>query len=497
MKIMRLNAVGGSAIPVSSGELSSLQSLIRGRILTAGIGEYESARKVWSGLIDRNPGVIVQCTEPADVLAAVTFAKERGLTISVRGGGHNVAGSCLVENGFLIDLSSMRGVHTDPEKNTALAEGGARLGDLDRATQAFGLAAPVGVVSATGVAGLTLHGGVGWLLRKHGLSIDNLLSVEIVTADGRLRRANQTENADLFWAVRGGGGSFGAVTSFEFKVHPVGPNVWLAAPIYPLERASEVMAVFRDYMEEAPDDLMGIGIYWSAPEVPQVPKRFHGTPVVILLSCYTGPFDRGEKILEPLRHIGTPIADLGGPMRFVDVQTFLDADYPDGKFYYWKSIYLDRLDAEAIRTLSDLTASRPSPLSSIDVWTLGRAMGRVKSSDTAFFKRDAPYLVGIEANWDKREDAEANIKWARTVSEDMKKFSGGGNYLNFPGFFEEKKSLLLGAYGENLKRLKSIKARYDPANLFLGAINIAPDPAVFPQDGPSRETRPQTDLEAP
>ncbi len=373
----------------------------------------------------------------------------------------------------------MRGVHTDPDKRTAVAEGGARLGDLDRATQAYGLAAPVGVVSATGIAGLTLHGGIGWLLRKHGLSIDNLLSVEIVTADGRLRRADPTENSDLFWAIRGGGGNFGVVTSFNFKVHPVGPEVWLSAPIYPLGRAQEVMAAFRDFMEAASDELMGLAVFWSAPEAPQVPKNLHGSPVVILLSCYTGPFEKGEKILAPLRRIGTPIADLGGPMRFVDVQTFLDADYPDGKFYYWKSIYLDRLDEEAIKMLSDHTASRPSPLSSIDVWTLGRAMSRVKSTDTAFYKRDAPYMIGIEANWDKREDAEANIEWARAVFEDMKKFTRGGHYLNFPGFFEERESLLLGAYGENLKRLKSVKAKYDPANLFLGAINIAPGPSGF------------------
>ncbi len=497
MNSMRLNAVGGSSISVSADELAALQRLIRGRIVTSGNGAYESARQVWNGLIDRNPGAIVQCLEAADVLAAVTFAKEHGLTISVRSGGHSVAGSCLVENGFLIDVSSMRDVRVDSEKRIAVAQGGARLGDLDRATQAFGLAAPVGVVSATGVAGLTLHGGVGWLLRKHGLSIDNLASVEIVTADGRLRRADPTENADLFWAVRGGGGNFGVVTSFEFNVHPVGPDVWLSAPIYPLDRAGAVMAAFRDYMEEAPDELMGLGVYWSAPEVPQVPKNLNGTPVVILLGCYTGPFDKGEAVVAPLRRIGTPIADLGGPMPFVDVQRFLDADYPDGKFYYWKSIYLDRLDAEAIKVLSAHTASRPSPLSSIDVWTLGRAMSRVKSTQTAFHTRDAPYMIGIEANWDAREEAEANIKWARAVFEDLKKFSRGGHYLNFPGFFEEQESLLKGAYGANLKRLKSIKATYDPANLFLGAINIAPGPAGVSQDRSARGTNPGTSMEAP
>ncbi|MCU0585046.1 MAG: FAD-binding oxidoreductase [Desulfobacterales bacterium] len=497
MSAIKVNARDGGTLSLSRDELASLQSRIRGEIITTGNGSYEAARKVWNGLIDRKPGVIVRCREAADVAAAVTFAGERGIAVSARGGGHNVAGACLVENGYTIDLSYMRAVRVDPENRVAVAEGGARLGDLDRATQAFGLAAPVGVVSATGVAGLTLHGGVGWLLRNHGLSIDNLLSAEIVTADGRLRRADANENADLFWALRGGGGSFGVVTAFEFKVHPVGPDVWLSAPIYPLERAGEVMAAFRDYLESAPDELMGLGVYWSAPEAPQVPKHLHGVPVVILLGCYTGPFEKGEKVLEPLRRIGTPIADLGGPMRFVDVQTFLDADYPDGKFYYWKSIYLNRLDAEAIRVLSDHTAARPSPLSSIDVWTLGRAMSRVESTATAFFRRDAPYMIGIEANWERRDDAEANIQWARAVFEDLKKFSNGGNYLNFPGFFEEPERLLTGSFGENLKRLKSIKARHDPKNLFLGAINIPPDPSAALQDRPAREARPSTGMEAP
>ncbi|MFO7708162.1 MAG: FAD-binding oxidoreductase [Desulfobacterales bacterium] len=474
MDIRRLNTVGGGTTTLSQDMLSSLRSRIRGRIISPGDEGYESQRKVWNGLIDRKPGLIVQCLEAADVAAAVGFARDHGIAVSVRGGGHNVAGSCMVDNGFLLDLSSMRGVHVDAGKRIAKAEGGARLGDLDRATQTFGLAAPVGVVSATGIAGLTLHGGVGWLLRKHGLSIDNLLSVEIVTADGRLRRAGPTEHSDLFWAIRGGGGNFGVVTSFEFNLHPVGPEVWLSAPVHPLERASEVMAAFRDYMEEAPDELMGLAVFWSAPEAPQVPKRLHGAPVVILLGCYTGPFDKGENFLAPLRRIGTPIADLGGPMRFVDVQTFLDADYPDGKFYYWKSIYLDRLDEQVIRVLSDQTASRPSPLSSIDVWTLGRAMSRVRSTDTAFYKRDAPYMIGIEANWERRDDTEANIKWACAVFDEMKKFTRGGHYLNFPGFFEDREILLQGAYGENLKRLESIKTEFDPANLRPGAINIAP-----------------------
>jgi FAD/FMN-containing dehydrogenase len=454
--------------------VDSLVAAIRGQVLDQHHPAYASARVVWNGMIDKKPGMIVQCRGAADVMAAVKFASEHRLRTYVRGGGHNVAGACMDDDSYTIDLSSMRTVHVDPEKRTARVEGGARLGDLDHETQAFGLAAPVGVVSETGVSGLTLHGGMGWLLRKYGLSLDNLVSVDVVTADGQLRRADRDHNSDLFWAVRGGGGSFGVVTAFEFKLYPIGPEVWLSVPIYPIERATEVVRRFRDYMQTAPDELMGLSVYWSAPEALEVPQQYHGRPVVILLGCYTGPFEQGEKIIAPLRQIGTPIADLSGPMQWKAVQRFLDADYPDGDYYYWKSIYLDRLDDQVIQTLSDHHALRPSALSSIDVWTLGRAMNRVNATETAFYKRDAPFMIGIEANWKNRNDSDSNIEWARGLYTKLEPFSHGGNYLNFPGLFEEQQKMLHGAFGPNLERLKAIKAKYDPANLFAGAINISP-----------------------
>ena len=475
MKSVSLNTFRGKPALLSADLLASLSRNLRGEIITADHDQYDFARTVWNGLIARKPGVIVRCLGVADVIAAVKFAGEHSLQVSVRGGGHNVAGACLADDGFVIDLSSMRSVQVDPQRRVARVEGGARLGDLDHETQPFGLAAPVGLVSATGVAGLTLHGGAGWLLRKHGLSIDNLLSVDVVTADGQLRRADSRHHEDLFWAIRGGGGNYGVVTSFEFQLHPVGPKVWFSVPMYPLDRAAEVMAAFRAIMEEAPDELMALGVYWSAPEIPEVPVQYHGTPVVILLSCYTGPFDQGEKVIAPLRAIGTPIADLSGPMRWVDVQKFLDADYPEGAFYYWKSIYLDRLDEQVIDTLSRHAAARPSPISSIDIWTLGRAMGRVSKTATAFYKRDAPYMIGIEANWNSADDTDANIQWARMLYQDLKEYSRGGEYLNFPGFFENKESQLAGAYGPNLSKLQSVKAKYDPENAFPGAINIRPE----------------------
>jgi FAD/FMN-containing dehydrogenase len=474
MRAISLNTNTGGVIQLPADEVTRLRSGIRGQVIIAGNGAYDAARRVWNGLIDKKPGAVVQCAEPADAVAAVRFAERHGLRVLVKSGGHNVAGAGLADDGFTIDLSAMRSVRVDAGKRTALAQGGARLGDLDRATHPFGLAAPLGVVSATGVAGLTLHGGMGWLLRKHGLSIDNLLSVEIATAGGRLIKASAVENADLFWAVRGGGGNFGVVTAFEFKLHPVGPQVWVSMPIYPLERAAEVMAVFREYMEKAPDDFMAISVFWSAPEAPEVPAAYRGKPVVILLGCYTGPFDQGEQVIAPLRSIGTPVADLSAPMSWTEAQQILDPDYPDGDFYYWKSIYLDRLDDDVVRALSRHTAARPSPLSSIDVWYLGRAMGRIGPTDTAFCQRSAPYMVGIEANWKDPGTSDANIDWAREVFADLQQFSSGGHYLNFPGFFEERERLLKGAYGPNLARLQAVKAHFDPGNMFCGALNIPP-----------------------
>ncbi|MEW6519678.1 MAG: FAD-binding oxidoreductase [Thermodesulfobacteriota bacterium] len=474
MKAVRMNTISGKTADLSTEALASLNAGLRGEIITAEHEQYAAACMVWNGLIAKKPGVLVRCQDVADVIAAVRFAGEHSLRVSVRGGGHNVAGACLADDGFVIDLSAMRSVRVDPQRRVARVAGGARLGDLDQETQVFGLAAPVGVVSATGVAGLTLHGGTGWLLRKHGLAIDNLLAVEVVTADGRLRRADQRQHEDLFWAIRGGGGNFGVVTSFEFQLHPVGPQVWFSVPMYPLDRAPEVMAAFRKIMGESPDELMAIGVYWSAPAVPEVPVQYHGAPVVILLSCYTGPFEQGEKAIAPLRTIGTPIADLSGPMRWLEVQKFLDGDYPDGGMYYWKSIFLDRLDEQVIDTLSRHAAGRPSSLSSIDIWTLGRAMGRVSETATAFYKRDAPYMIGIEANWTAAEDSDANIDWARKLYQDLREYTRGGEYLNFPGFFENRENQLAGAYGANLPRLQAVKATYDPENLFAGAVNIQP-----------------------
>ena len=434
---------------------------------------YEQARRVWNGMIDKRPALIARCADAGDVRAAVNFARAHDVLLSVRGGGHNVAGKAVCDDGLVVDLSALRGVQVDPVRRVARVQGGATLGDLDRRTQAFGLAVPVGLVTATGIAGLTLHGGMGWLTRQYGLTLDNLLAVEIVTADGQLRRASETENADLFWAIRGGGGNFGIVTSFEFRAHPAGPEVWFLATMYPLSQAREVLCFVREFMTHAPEELGVLVTLWSAPDEPYVQKEYRGAPAVIVLGCYSGLLADGAEVIRPLREIADPIADLSSRQLFLDVQRFFDADYPDGRFYYWKSIYLEDLSDEVIAATVDHAATRPSPLTSLDIWFLEGAMNRVPADKTAYARRDVKYALAFESNWTHPEHSDANITWTRAVFQDMQRFACG-TYLNFPGFTEDAGRLLQGAYDVNYGRLRSIKTRYDPENLFHGVLNIVP-----------------------
>jgi FAD/FMN-containing dehydrogenase len=470
MPPVSLASKNGQPRTLSNSVVETLRRELQGDLMLPEDPGYNIARRVWNGMIDKRPGMIVHCASSEDVARTVDLARDQELLLSIRGGGHNVAGSAIVDQGLVIDLSRMRAVLVEPKNRIARAQGGAKLGDLDATTAPFGLAAPVGVVSATGVAGLTLHGGAGWLMRRHGLSIDNLLSVEMVTADGCQRVVSQDRDPDLFWAVRGGGGNFGVVTSFEFAVHPIGQEVWMAAPIYPLEQAQEVIARARDYVAKAGEDLMALPVLWSAPDVPEVPQSWRGAPVVILLGCYSGSAEDGERAIAPLREMGEPIADLSARMPWVDAQKFLDADYPNGRCYYWKSLYFERLDEEVIELLKAHTEARPSPLSSIDIWLLGGAASRIDPSETAFWNRKTPYMLGIEANWERLEDADANIRWARGLFDAMQPYSSGGVYLNFPGFLEDREALVRAAYGENTERLREIKAGYDPEGLFPGIL---------------------------
>jgi FAD/FMN-containing dehydrogenase len=451
---------------IQPDEIEALRGRLRGEVLHTSDADYEHARRLWNGMIDKRPALIVRCEGVADVIDAVGFARARGLPVSVRGGGHGVAGSALVDDGLVVDLSRMNGIRVDPEARTARAEGGVTLGELDRETQAFGLATPLGVVTKTGIAGLTLFGGIGWLRRKHGLTADNLLSLDVVTGDERLLTASETENADLFWALRGGGGSFGVVTSFEYRLHPVGPDVMFAVVYYPGERAAEVLRFADEYTQAVSDEVSPQAILGRIPHADAFPVEFRGQPYVALAAMYAGDPAEGQCALAPLRELGDAIADLSGVMPYREAQAILDEDYPDGWRYYWKSVDLQVLDEEVRGRLAHHAAQAPSHHSTIDVWFHGGAMDRFDADATAFGARPK-YLIGVEANWDEPALDETNVTWAREAVGDLRSFSGGGSYLNFPGFFEEDEEMLRASYGEtNYNRLVTLKDQYDPANLF-------------------------------
>jgi FAD/FMN-containing dehydrogenase len=447
---------------------------LRGPLLTADDPDYDEARAVRNGLIDRRPALIVRCSGTADVVACVNFAREHGLLLSVRGGAHNVAGNAVNDGGLVIDLSEMQGVHVDPAARTARAQGGATWGDVDHETQLFGLAVPGGVVSSTGIGGLTIHGGYGHLRRKYGLSLDSLVSVEIVTADGQVRTASATENGELFWAVRGAGSNFGAITSFEFRLHPVGPIVQLCAPFYALEDGRQVIRAWRDFTASAPDELNSLVVLWSVPDDEHFPEELRRRPIVVTAAVYAGPVEVGERVMQPLRELATPLMDLSGPIPYTALQQAFDPFFPEGRLYYWKSIYVDDLSDEAIDTMVDAAIARPSILSDVGLWHLGGAMSQVGVEDTAYGRRDAPYLFVAEASWTDPTTNEENIAWARESLAAMQPYSKGGSYLNFPGFGEEKEAMLRASYGPNYDRLVTVKTKYDPGNLFRMNLNIAP-----------------------
>jgi FAD/FMN-containing dehydrogenase len=447
---------------------------VRGPVLRPADPGYDDARAIWNGLIDRRPALIVQCSGAADVVDAVNYARDQGLLVSIKGGGHNVAGNAVNDGGLVIDLSQMRGVHVDPEAQTVRAQGGATWGDVDREAQLFGLAVPGGVVSTTGIAGLTLHGGAGHLRRKHGLSIDSLRSVDIVTADGELRKASATDNEDLFWAVRGAGSNFGVVTSFEFQAHPVGPMVMVGALFYPLDEARAILAAWRDYVTTGPDELSSIALLWNVPPEEPFPPEHQGKPTLVVAAVYSGSVEEGEPVVQPLRELAEPLVDLSGPWPWLGLQSGFDALYPKGAFYYWKSRAFADLRDEAIDDIADWGSRRPSPQSDIVIWHNGGAMSEVGESATAYGGRDAPFLVTGEASWDDPSLTDDAIAWGRDFWAAMGRHSTGGLYLNFPGLGEEKEALVRAGYGVNYDRLAELKTKYDPENLFRMNLNIAP-----------------------
>ncbi|MBA3414874.1 MAG: FAD-binding oxidoreductase [Chloroflexia bacterium] len=455
--------------------IEALRADFRGELVAPGSPGYEETRHVRNGLIDRHPVLIARCSGTADVVAAVNFACEHDLLVSVRGGGHNVAGTATNDGGIVIDLAPMRGVRVDPAARTVRVQGGATWGDVDRETQLFDLATPGGNVSTTGVGGLTLHGGWGWLRRKYGYSIDNLLSVDIVTADGQVRIASETENPDLFWAVRGAGSNFGVVTSFEFRLHEVGPLVAVASPFYALEDAERVLPAWRDYLSTAPDEVSSNLLLWSIPAVESFPTELHNLAVVILAAVYAGPAEEGEEVLRPLRELATPLLDLSGQWLYTALQGGFDPLFPAGRLYYWKSLYLNDFDDETMAATIRYARDRPTPMSLLGLWPLGGgAASRVGAEATAFGRRDVPYLISFDTTWEDPAETERCLAWTRAAWADMRRLGPGGLYLNFAGFGEEKEELVRAGYGANYDRLVELKTRYDPGNLFRMNQNIRP-----------------------
>ena len=482
----RRNGDWSTGTPPRREEIEAFGGRLRGRLIGPDDREYDEARAVWNGMIDRRPALIARCADVADVVEAVGFARARGLLVAVRGGGHNVAGLATCDGGLVIDLSPMRAVQVDPAARVARAQGGARWAEVDSATQPFGLATPGGVVSDTGIAGLTLGGGFGWLSGKHGLSCDNLLAAEVVTADGRVLRASETENPDLFWGIRGGGGNFGVVTTFEYRLHPVEPAMAFLAAFHDcgtLEETKDALRFFRKYVEAAPDEASAIASCGVIPPGHEgFPESIHGRRFVLFIGLYVGPPDEGERALRPLRDYREPLADLSRRVRYAEAQTFFDAEYPARELrYYWKALNLTGLTDEAIAGIAERAIRQPSPLTTTDVWHLGRGVRSVPEDACAFSGRHVEYMLNVEANWQDPKDDEANVGWARQFIEDMRGHSDGGRYMNFPGFLEAHERTMRATFGAKYDRLVALKERYDPTNLFRLNQNVKP---------PARQARP-------
>ncbi len=456
--------------------VETLRAQLRGSVIRATDPEYARVREVFNAMHDARPEIAVRCEGTADVVAAVKFARAEGLAVAVRGGGHSIAGLSAAEGGMLIDLEPMSGVQVDPDRKLARVQGGAVLGDLDRETQAFGLVSPTGVVSDTGVAGLTLGGGYGWLRRKYGLASDSLVEAQVVCADGIVRTASDDVNPDLFWAIRGGGGNFGVVTSFTFRLYELGPDVAFSATFYPLEEIAQVMRGWRDYVEGAPDEVTSTCVTITFPANPALPEAIHDRPVVIVGGVYAGDIEEGMAATAPLRSLGTPLFDMSGPTPFVGVQSGFDALFPRNTLRaYWKSQYLDELSDEAIDVVAAKALDRPAPLTLVNMFHMGGAIAAVDPEATAFATRRPAYMASIDGMWtDEVTDAEG-VAWVRSAWEEISRHGTGDVYLNFTGLSDEAASAGVdSAFGRNLRRLAEVKAIYDPDNFFRINNNIAP-----------------------
>jgi FAD/FMN-containing dehydrogenase len=459
--------------PIQPDQIQAFRTRLRGTVLAPGEQGYDESRAVWNAMIDRRPALIARCLGTGDIVAALDFARERGLRVSIKAGGHNIAGLAVCDEGLVIDLSPMRGVWVDPKARLARAQAGCLLGDVDRETQLHGLAAVLGFVSNTGIAGLTLGGGFGYLTRRFGWTCDNVRSMDLITPAGRLVTTSRGEHADLFWGLRGGGGNFGVVTSFEYELHPVGPEIVGGAIAWPAEAAADVFDLYRRLTEQAPPEFHCVAAMRLAPPAPWLKKEIHGKPIVALFVCHTGPIAEAEKAVAPLKALGTPVGDIVQRRPYLSQQSLLDATQPKGRRYYWKSEYLPGVTAELLDAVREQASRIRSPHSAILVFPLGGVLDRLPADHSPAGNRDAKAVLNIAAAWERADDDAANIEWARAAWRDMRRFSTGGTYVNFLTE-EEGADRIRDAYGANYARLAQVKAKWDPENFLSTNKNILP-----------------------
>jgi FAD/FMN-containing dehydrogenase len=469
---LTVRTLDASSTTITPDTVAALRSKLRGTVALPGEDGYDAARSIWNAMIDRRPALVVRCLGAADVINAVTLARDEKLLLAVRSGGHNIAGNAVCDGGLLIDLSLMKSVHVNPASRTARVEPGATLADFDKEAQGFGLATPLGINSTTGVAGLTLGGGFGWTTRKFGLTVDNLISADVITADAKLVRASDKENQDLFWALRGGGGNFGIVSSFEFKLHPLGPEVLSGLVVHPFNKAGELLREFRRIAKEAPDELTTWIVMRKAPPLPFLPTEWHGKEVLIFAACYSGDIKEGEKAMHALRALGKPIVDVISPHPFTGWQAAFDPLLTPGARNYWKSHDFTDLSDAAIKVILDAAHTLPSPECEVFIAHVGGAMARIAPNATAWSNRDAHFIMNVHTRWrDRAQDSDC-VAWARRLFDAAAPFASGSVYVNFMP--DDENDRVEKAYGTNYRRLAEVKRRYDPNNLFRMNQNILP-----------------------
>ncbi len=470
---MKAKTMEGREIDLQQATIDNLRMRLKGPIFVPGEVGYDESRTVWNAMIDRNPAVVVRCLGVADVITCVQFAREHNLLICIKGGGHNIAGLATADGAMMLDMSLMHGVWVDTQRKVAHAQVGCLLGDVDRETQVHGLAAVLGFVSLTGITGLTTGGGFGYLTRRWGWASDNVVGMDVVTADARFVRASSEENEDLFWGLRGGGGNFGVVTGIDYTLYPVGPEIVGGLVAWPASEAPGILDLYRSLVEKAPPELTLVVLMRPAPPAPWLSKDMHGKPIIAILACYSGDPAQGEKAVAPIKSFGNPIGDVLVRRPYVQIQSLLDATQPKGRRYYWKSEYLSRVEPALCEKLIEHAAKIPSPHSAVILFQLEGALNRLKEDHSPVGNRDARFVLNLAGSWEQAEDDKVNIEWAREAWTDMKRFSTGGTYINFLTE-DEGPDRIEAALSNGLQRLAEVKAKWDPGNVFRTNRNIKP-----------------------